>query len=50
MPLEKGPGKAKFEHNLKAELAAGKPKTQALAIALSEAKKIRPKPKSNKKK
>lgn len=43
MPLEKGPGKAKFEHNLKTELSAGKPKPQALAIAFSEAKQIKPK-------
>ena len=41
MPLVKG-AKAKtpagFSHNLKAEIKAGKPKKQALAISYSEAK------------
>lgn len=35
MPLIKSKSKKAFEHNLKAELAAGKPKDQALAIAYS---------------
>ena len=33
MPLKKSPGKPAFEQNLKAELAAGRPQKQALAIA-----------------
>jgi hypothetical protein len=36
MPLETGPGRAKFEENLKTELAAGKPEDQALAIAYAK--------------
>ncbi len=35
MPLEKKPGKKAFKANLKAELAAGKPLAQSLAIAYS---------------
>ena len=35
MPLEKGKSKAAFEHNIKAEIAAGKPQKQAVAIAYS---------------
>ncbi len=33
MPLKKSTSKKAFEDNLKAELAAGKPKKQAVAIA-----------------
>lgn len=33
MPLIKGKSKQAFEHNIKAEMAAGKPQDQALAIA-----------------
>ena len=36
MPLEAGKSKKVFEHNLKTELAAGKPKAQALAISYSK--------------
>jgi len=36
MPLIKSKSKKAFEHNLVAELHAGKPKKQALAIAYSE--------------
>jgi hypothetical protein len=36
MPLVKGKSHKAFVHNLKAELHAGKPKDQALAIAYSE--------------
>lgn len=36
MPLETGKSKAAFEHNLKVELEAGKPKNQALAIAYAK--------------
>ncbi len=40
MPLKKGakPGSAGFKENIKAEIAAGKPQNQAVAIAYSEAK------------
>ena len=37
MPLEKGKSKAAFGHNVKAELAAGKPLKQSLAIAYETA-------------
>lgn len=37
MPLEQGSSKAAFEHNVKAEIAAGKPQKQAVAIAYSQA-------------
>lgn len=37
MPLEKGKSKSAFEHNIKAEIAAGKPQKQAVAIAYHEA-------------
>jgi len=36
MPLTKSKSKKAFEHNLKAEIHAGKPQKQALAIAYSE--------------
>lgn len=36
MPLEHGASRAAFEHNLKTELAAGKPQAQALAIAYAQ--------------
>lgn len=39
MPLKKSKTKKAFEGNLKAELAAGKPKDQALAIAYSVKRK-----------
>lgn len=39
MPLKSGSGKATFVKNLKTELAAGKPKKQALAIAYSQKRK-----------
>lgn len=35
MPLKKGKSKKIFVENLKTEIAAGKPKKQALAIAYS---------------
>jgi hypothetical protein len=48
MPLVKG-AKAKtkkgFSSNVKAEMNAGKPKNQALAIAYSEAREKKKKPK-----
>ena len=46
MPLKKGYSKASVSHNIKAELKAGRPQPQAVAIALSvarEAKKNRKK-------
>jgi len=33
MPLKKGKSKKAFEHNIKAEIKAGKPQKQAVAIA-----------------
>lgn len=42
MPLKKSATKSAFSHNVKAEMKAGKPKKQAVAIAYSvqrEAKK-----------
>ncbi len=37
MPLRSGKSKAAFSHNVKAEVAAGKPQKQAVAIAYSQA-------------
>ena len=39
MPLAKSKSKAAFKHNFLAEMAAGKPKKQALAIAYSVKRK-----------
>ncbi len=39
MPLKKGSGKATVSQNIKTEMAAGKPQRQAVAIALSEARR-----------
>jgi hypothetical protein len=36
MPLEHAKSKAAFSHNIKAEMNAGKPQKQAVAIAFSE--------------
>lgn len=36
MPLESGKSKKAFEHNIKAEVKAGKPVKQAVAIAYSK--------------
>jgi len=36
MPLIKGKSKGAFAHNVKAEIAAGKPPKQAVAIAYAE--------------
>jgi len=50
MPLEHGKSKAAFSHNVKAEMAAGKPQKQAVAIAYSEAgekKHKKPNPKKS---
>ena len=39
MPLKKGNSKKAIAQNIKTELKAGKPKAQAIAIALNTAKK-----------
>lgn len=39
MPLQKGGGRKVISANIKKEIAAGKPRNQAVAIALSKAKK-----------
>ena len=39
MPLMKGTSKKAFEYNIKAELTAGKPQKQAVAIAYSMKRK-----------
>lgn len=40
MPLMHGKSKAAFSHNVKAEMDAGKPQKQAVAIAYSEKRKM----------
>jgi hypothetical protein len=40
-PLKKGSSKATISSNIKTEIAAGKPKAQAVAIAYSKAGKGR---------
>lgn len=49
MPLAKGKAaktKKGFSKNIKAEMAAGKPQKQAVAIAYSEARRGKKKPRS----
>jgi hypothetical protein len=41
MPLKKSPSKAAFKSNLKAEIKAGKPQKQAVAIAYSVQRKAK---------
>jgi hypothetical protein len=45
MPLNKGakPGSKGFKQNIKTEMAAGKKKSQAVAIAYSESRKSKKK-------
>ncbi len=40
MPLQGGKSRAAFEHNVKAEIAAGRPQKQAVAIAYSEQRRM----------
>lgn len=40
MPLMKGKSKAAFSHNVAAEMHAGKPQDQALAIAYAQKRKM----------
>jgi hypothetical protein len=47
MPLEKSKSKEAFEHNVKAELEAGKPIKQALAISYSTQREAQSKHKDN---
>lgn len=49
MPLKKSSSKEAFKSNLKAEIAAGKPKDQSLAIAYSVKRKAQGKKKGAKK-
>ena len=42
MPLVKSTSKQAFRKNIKAEVAAGKPQKQAVAIALNKAGKSKP--------
>ena len=39
MPLMKGKSRGAVKHNIKAEMKAGKPQKQAVAIALNTARK-----------
>lgn len=43
MPLKEGSSKEVVSENIKREMEAGKPQKQAIAIALSKARKAKPK-------
>lgn len=43
MPLKAGSSRAAISHNIKAEMKAGKPRKQAVAIALTKAGKSKSK-------
>jgi hypothetical protein len=45
MPLKKGSGQKTISSNIKTEMGAGKPQKQAVAIALSDARRSQAKPK-----
>jgi len=49
MPLKKGYSKKTIEHNIKVEMAAGKSRQQAVAIAMRVAEEARKKAKKGKK-
>lgn len=48
MPLKKGKSRATVSANIRTEIAAGKPQKQAVAIALSEARRSKGKKRKRK--